>query len=293
MRVTQGMVLDRLLANLSFNQRRLQETNSAITSGKRVQRPADDPIAVAQSLGLAGDLRQVDQYRRNIVTIRGWLQATEEALGHVTDLIQRARELAITGANETLSQTQRSNIAAEVQQLFQRGIDLGNTTHSGRYIFAGFQVATPPYQASGNPEGFVYLGDGGKLQQEFETNRTVPINVPGGAVFPSALAALRELLDGLNISNPGQIRSSIGALDAAVDAVLATRAEVGARQERVSAADEGLQDARVTLQKELSSAVDVDLAQALVEFNAQQNVYQASLKASTLAIQPSLLDFFR
>lgn len=293
MRVTQGMVLDRLLANLSFNQQRLQETNNTITSGKRVQRPADDPIAVAQSLGLAGDLRQVDQYRRNIVTVRGWLQATEEALGHVTDLIQRARELAITGANETLSQTQRSNVAAEVQQLFQRGIDLGNTTHSGRYIFAGFQVATPPFQASGSPEGYVYLGDGGRLQQEFETNRTVPLNVPGGTVFPPALTALRALLNGLNTSDSTQIRASVGALDAAADAVLATRADVGARQERIISADERLQDARVALQNELSSAVDVDLAEALVEFNAQQNVYQASLKASTLAIQPSLLDFFR
>lgn len=293
MRITQGMVTSTLLENISNNQRQLEESQNRIASGKRVRRPADDPVAVSQALDLKGEIREMEQYRRNIAGARSWLQATEVAMNDLGLVVQRARELALAAGNDALSSAQRANIAAETQQLFEGLLDLGNTKHGGRFLFAGFQVATKPFQPAANPQGYVYLGDGGQIRQEVEPNTATVVNTPGNVLFASGLSAIKALLDGLTASNGTQIRASVSSLDSAMDEVLAQRAGVGAKEERLVAADERLQDMLVETQRQLSGAVDADMAQAVVELTTRQTVYDASLRAGAHAMQPSLLDYLR
>ncbi len=103
MRITLGMIAENSLRNIQANQTRVDQLQNQITSGSRINKPSDDPIGTAQALGLQESLDQSKQYGRNIDQANSWLNATDSALGSVTDALHRARELAVQAANGTFS----------------------------------------------------------------------------------------------------------------------------------------------------------------------------------------------
>ncbi len=291
MRVTNSMLISSTLENINKNALRLEKNSQLVSSGRRLSKPADDPVAVARALQLRADLRAVGQYRRNVDAARAWMRASEVALRGSTDIIQRARELAVMGASGSLSPLQRAQIAAEVQQLFESVLELANAKHGGQYLFAGFKVGTPPFAAAGNPQGFNYLGDAGVVERELDANAKIAVNVDGVVAFGPILTAIKKLKDALDISDIAQINISIGDLDTALNGVLSMLATNGAKTSRVEMTDERLLDVRLGIQRELSNTEDVDMAEALLEQTVAANVYQASLMVGTQVIQPSLLDY--
>src|SRR3979411_3344182 len=117
MRITMGMMAENSLRNIEANQTRVQNLQDQITSGSRINKPSDDPIGAAQALSLQESLDQSAQYGRNIDQGTSWLNATDSALGSVTDSLHRARELAVQAANGTLTPSDRNAIQAEISQL--------------------------------------------------------------------------------------------------------------------------------------------------------------------------------
>ena len=293
MRITTSMMIGVTLANISTNQNRLAELQDRITSGQKLRRPQDDPVAVAQAMSVKADLKRVAQYRRNLLMAGGWLNATETALQQVTSLVQRARELAVTASNGALPPQQRGTIAAEVKQLFASAVDLGNSKQGNRYVFGGFGVLDKPFQVAGNPAGYSYLGDSGEIRVEVTPNTTVTVNTPGTRVFPVVLQAMKDLQTALENSDVPGIGLATSALDSALDSSLGELAAIGAKSSSVDTADQRAQDVNIDKQQQLSNLADTDMAEALLQFNTQQAVYQASLKTAGQAIQPSLLDYLK
>jgi flagellar hook-associated protein 3 FlgL len=85
----------------------------------------------------------------------------------------------------------------------------------------------------------------------------------------------------------------LAALDAASDTILTTRASVGARTNRLTAAADRLQQLEQAQTQQLSATEDADVAQTMIDFSTQSAVYQAALKAGANLIQPSLLNFLK
>jgi flagellar hook-associated protein 3 FlgL len=105
--------------------------------------------------------------------------------------------------------------------------------------------------------------------------------------------ALNTLVSGLQSGNQATIQSSLTKISTAIDSVNLSRAEVGARMNRVQLLQSQQSSANTRLSSELSNVKDVDMAQAITNFSMAQNVYQASLKAAGQTLQPSLLDYLK
>ena len=75
------------------------------------------------------------------------MDATASSLGDLGDLLAKARIEAERGANETLSYEIRQTITAEIDEYFQQAVNIGNTEHLGRQIFAGYRVDQQPFVA--------------------------------------------------------------------------------------------------------------------------------------------------
>jgi flagellar hook-associated protein 3 FlgL len=105
--------------------------------------------------------------------------------------------------------------------------------------------------------------------------------------------ALSELQTGLSAASPDTLQKSLGDMDTALSAVLTTRSQIGAKANRLDFLKTRLTDVQVNLTGLLSDVKDVDMAQAITNFSMAQTTYQASLKASAQALQPSLLDYLR
>lgn len=315
MRITNIMLTSNFLRNIYVSLRRLEEAQDRLASGKEVQCPSDDPVRVVCALALRSDLGEARQYIRNIKDARAWMEVTEGALGNATEVLQRARELALYGATDTLPQESRKALAREVEQLKEQLGLIANTTLGGRYIFGGTQTGEPPvgeeykdvWQQEA-PEGYVYndfwQGNDKPIKYEIAPNVAIPVNCSnaeklfhgdnGSEVKPGAIAVLHKLAYFLEENRLGsEISQCIGEIDQVIDNVLATRGEFGARVNRTEMALDRLQQNEIKQTELLSQAEDADIAEAIMNLKNQENVYRLSLATGARIIMPTLVDFLR
>ncbi|MFV9566931.1 flagellar hook-associated protein FlgL [Thermoanaerobacter mathranii] len=297
MRVTDGMLITNFLNNYHNNLEKLQKNQNMLSTGKRISRPSDDPVAVATSLRIRTDMARNDAYTKNADEVQSWLNITDTALGQLGDLLQRTRELAVEGANGTLTQADMQKIAEEIKQLKAQMIQVGNTQYNGRYIFAGFKTTTQPFSEDNNS----YNGDNGLIEFEVGAGgNKIAVNVPGDKVFDVDLTGTSQLLvmmdnlkSALDSGDHQAVSNLIADVDKQLENVLAVRAEVGAKSNRVDLIKNRLQDDNYNFTVLLSKNEDADLAQVITNLKMDENVYRASLAAGARIMQPSLIDFLR
>jgi len=286
-RITHNVLSETVLAGLNAALERLDRLQDQVTSGKRFTRPSHDPVGVARSLDHRTALAATEQYLRNVDSALAWLQATDIALAGAGDVFQRARELGVRAANNALSADDRSAIVAELDQLTAQLLELSNTSYDDQYLFAGLKTGTRPFAVAGGP----YQGDTGQVLREVGPQSVLAVNIPGQPAFSDGFAALAGLRAAV-LSNDGvAISSALATLDTAHAGLLAARAQAGAKMNRLEAVMQQLQEQRTNLKQLLSQVEDADMAETLVLYNEQQNVYRAALGAGARAIQPSLLDY--
>lgn len=144
MRVTQSMLSNNMLTNLSNSYERLAKLQNQITTQKKFSKPSDDPAAAMMGMTYRKNLNQVEQYSSNMSKATSWTETTDSALGQAISALQRIRELAVQASNGTYESNQRGSIAAEIAQLKQHLIDIGDTQLGGQYIFNGYKTNTRP-----------------------------------------------------------------------------------------------------------------------------------------------------
>jgi flagellar hook-associated protein 3 FlgL len=293
MRVTQQMLADTTITNLRSNVSRLQDLENALTTGKRINRPSDDPPAVTRTLTYTSDLSAGDSYLNTIDNSLTWLNTTDDALAEGGSLLQRARELAVEGSNGSLAPQDMANIGVEIGHILDQMIVTGNSSLRGERLFAGDKIDADPFAKAANPAGFTYTGDNAQMQREYDLNAQVTINTDGQATFGPAITALTNLANHLNSGNPSLVSGDIAAIDQALDTVLSARANVGAKVNRLTAAQDRQSLLQVNLEGLRSKVADTDYADALSKFTIQENVYKASLQVGGQALQPSLLDYLK
>jgi flagellar hook-associated protein 3 FlgL len=247
----------------------------------------------------------VQQYQRNIGEAVAWQNITDAALSKINDAVQRARELTIGAATDSAGQAARNATAQEIDQLIETIKGESNASYGGAYVFAGTAIDQKPY-GLGTPVNDTYAGDTGTVAREIGPGVSVPINVVGRTILGDGqgppgdgklLNVLRDITDHLRggtVADGNALRGQdLKNLDANLGALTQARATVGATTNRLEAADARLQQVEETTTKLLSDVEDADMAQTLIDFSMQQNVYQSALRAGSNIIQQSLLDFLR
>jgi len=182
MRITSSTLRDAFLDTLQQAQQRLLQTQTQIATGRKVNKPSDDPLAAARIGELEASLSRIDQYQSNALLAQNRLGLEEEALVGVVNGLQRIRELAVQANNATTGPESRQAVAVELRQQLQNLLALANTTDGqGRYLFAGFHEETQPFAQT--PTGFVYSGDDGQQGVSISDHRVIFTGDPGSEVF--------------------------------------------------------------------------------------------------------------
>ena len=300
-RITEAMTGRRLLADLNASTNKIAQFQSQISSGRRIQKPSDDALATHNAMRLRTELQGLETDQRSISDAKGWLDTTESALGAMTDIAQRARELALQGANGTLAQSDRNKIADEVDQLIETTKSTANANYGGRYVFSGTLTDQKPYLAGpvDTWQGDVAYG---RIYRTIGAGQTIQVNVRGDDVLGNGagdgkfLATLRNLAADLRGGAAGvdNLRANtLGDLETNLEEITSARGVVGALTTRIESAGARLAQMEEATTSLLSENEDTDIAKALIELTTQQSVYQAALRSGQTLIQPSLLDFLR
>ena len=292
MRVTQNMIYDSANQSIAGTLSQLQKASEKVSSQKQLNRPSDNPADARSAVQLHDTLSELNQFLRNIDVASSKVDAQDTALGSAGDLLQRANELAIEGANGTLDAGDRQAIGEEVSQLIEAMAQDAGAKVNDEYVFSGFRVDRPPYTVTGPGTVSAYQGDHGVSVARVGAGSTMQISVSGDSVFQPALDALNQLKTDLAAGNPVQ-PGTITQIQGALDSMLATRAQIGARANRLDQTKSSQQALVTSNQALLSQLEDADMPSAITELTKRQTTYQATLAVTAKVIQTSLLDYLR
>jgi flagellar hook-associated protein 3 FlgL len=194
MRVTNGMMVNNMMRNITRNYSRMDKLQEMMATGKKFNRPSDDPIGVSRSLRLNTEVATMGQYKRNVDDTVSWLSSTEMAMDNIGEILKRAKELTVQAASDTNSVNERNAIAGEIKELRNQLVQIANTTYAGSYIFSGFKTDKPLLKTNGE-----YDIGGGKLtgDEVIETNVGIGdrmgMNSIGQRIFGLCLDPLTDL----------------------------------------------------------------------------------------------------
>ena len=294
MRITNAQLSRNFLSNLNDTLSRLAKIQRQISSGKTINRPEDDPAKVVEILRFSAAIEDVTQFIRNSERSGDFMSASESALNTLTSTLQRARELAVQGANGALSPSDLTSIRSEVVQLFAEGISIGNVKFGDQFLFSGTKTTTQPYTYDASTFVATYAGNTNNIKIEIDRGDTIDSNTPGSSVYTAVFTSLKSLIDNLAAADHAAVGgASLQQIDSALDGVLQTRAGVGARIQRVRAVADRLENLNVRQREVLSRVQDLDFAAGVTELAMAETAYRASLAAGARVLQPSLLDFLR
>jgi flagellar hook-associated protein 3 FlgL len=280
-------------------QTRLNDIQLQLASGKKLNKPSDDPAAAVQVLNLGDVSERLAQYQRNAGMAQSRLEQEDGVLDGIGNLLQRVRELAVQGNNGSMDQSNRQAIAYEIKQHLEAFQQLANSQDAnGEYLFSGFKSDTPAYSHDGAGT-FTYNGDTGQRRVQIGENRDVAVGDPGSSIFDDMPANaggntnLGEVIYALaaNYDAGNADDNALADLDTAIGRILDTRSKVGAR---LAAIDDqrgynDTQDLAVVQVK--SSLEDLDYAEAVSRFNQQLVGLQASQQAFSRVQNLSLFNF--
>ena len=253
MRINNNVVAFNANRNLGMSNDMLGKSLEKLSSGFRINRAGDDAAGLVISQKLRAEVSGLQQATRNAQDGISFVQTAEGALGEVHNMLNRMRDLAVQAANDTNDTAARDAIDAEITALSDEIGRIGaDTTFSGAAVFTtdtlNFQVGSE--------------GDAGNQIQATvgELNNT---DIGG-----SDLTALA-------VDSAANARTSIEAIDTAIDAVSTTRGSLGAAQNRFESTIRNLQVTTENLSASESRIRDADMASEMVEFTKNQILQQA------------------
>ena len=187
MRITQSTLYSRALFDIQRGLFRYSQLQTEVATGRRVNRPSDDPAAALRVLPLRGELRDLAQFGENVSLARETLDISAASLEDGSSVMQRVRELATQAANGTLSSSDRASISAEVDQLLDQMLGIANSRRGERYLFGGTETGAPPFslETFGGRTRAVYGGNRDSLEVSVSPGMSAELNMPGDSVFLS------------------------------------------------------------------------------------------------------------
>jgi len=294
MRISARSTTDRLLAHIQEATTRLNETQERVASGRRINRPSDDPFATARAMAARSTLDLVTQRTRTVDLARTELGVVESALTALGSVMTRAQELSVQADSSGLDSGARQQIATEVSEMLNEVLSIATTSHAGRQVFGGHQggpAFAPDVPA--NPTAFTYQGDTGQVLREIGEGERIAVNIPGEPLFDGIFASLIAFRDGLLANDRTAMNAASSQIGAEIDTVLTARGEVGARVRRLDMAWVRLEEEEVALKTAISGLEEVDITAEVVELQMRDTAFQAALAATGRSLGVSLLDFLR
>lgn len=308
MRVTSNMMNAQLLLNLNRNGNRMSDLQTQMSTGRKINKPSDDPVGITYSMRYRAELASNEQYQDNVDGALSWMEFSDQMIGQVGSIIQRLKELTVQASNSTNPQSALDSIKTEVEQLKEQLIDIGNSKLNGKYIFNGQTYDIKPYDFPKDANNLSdttlagdLLTDSGDINYIVGDSIQLSINISGNDIFGNPdekdgdhlFTMIDRLTTALGTSDFPAISSQLDLLDSRLDKVMTARAEIGAKVNRVELMGGRLEDLGINLTDMQSKTEDADYEKLIIQSKIQESIYNASLSAGAKIISTSLVDFLR
>jgi flagellar hook-associated protein 3 FlgL len=304
MRVTNQMLHSLMQREVGNRQGDVYTTQARLATGRRIDRPSDDPSGYARISRLSRDLSQIEQFSANIDAARLDLLVTDNAIQRTVGIFQRGQELVVKASDGTASDGDLQAMATEVDLLLDGALDAANSSLGGRYVFAGNRTSTRPFSGvdtdgDGLIDAVTYNGDTGAHRAEISAGTYIASNVPGGdpggsgGVFQTdtldLFQDLIDLRDSLNSGASPALDDTLQRFAQDHDHLVTRLSSVGAHLERLSIAETLNSSNETSSLNALDQAESIDIAEAVVDLSRKQAAYEAALRATAALLDGNTL----
>lgn len=179
MRITNSMTRNNVLWSINKTEEKLDFYQTQMSTGKKIQRPSEDPIVAVRALKFRTNVREVSQYQTNSEDAISWLSTSEQSISNASGMLNRIRDLSLQATSDTFSINDVDTMVAEIEQIKVQLVNEGNVSYAGRYIYSGFKTETPLVYTS---EPFPMPNY--TITEHFESSKIEPIDKAFAEVTP-------------------------------------------------------------------------------------------------------------
>jgi len=301
MRIATGYAQKVALDGITDRQAALIKSQEQLSSGKRINRPSDDPAAAAEAEKVRSRQARMDAEKRAVGYAQQQLSNADNTIGDATSLLQNARETLLRGANATNNASDRYTIGANLSAIRDQLLAVANRSDgTGGFVFGGQGANSAPIAA----DGTTYNAQPGTVQVGQELSSPVSLDgranftaSPTGAgtesIFAQLDAAIAVFKDpaATAASAAAIAQSTLGGVDRSIDRLGVTRATVGERLNAIDTHLKDLENGTIDNASRMSALTDVDFAAAISNMTQNQTTVEAALKSYSTISKMSLFNF--
>jgi len=308
MRATQTTTYRSLQAFLDRTSDKLASLQLQAATGKRMNRPSDDPTAISPVLSARTQIKASDRYIETIESGLDRIDGMDGYLDSIENTLVRIKEISIGAVNGALNDKDMQTYADEVHQLRESLLDDANAQIDGKYLFAGFAEKTQPFTFNSATPAIppvLYNGDDGRLEFEIAPNELIEVNISGnglmmgdfdndGTTDPGAVdifLLVTNLEQELQANNPAGVEALMDPLETAADQVRGQRSLKGNIGHRLEIARDHMEQIKIDMETFRSRFEDADILETITELEKQQQSFQAALSVTGKVSELSILDY--
>lgn len=316
MRIATANAYESAIQNLQRRQAEMSESQMQLTTGKRVNRASDDPVAAARAERAQAAISRNNTDQRAVDASRNAMTIGESALGDAIELMQSARETMVAAGNGSYSDGERRALASKLEEVRKQLLSIANRPDgNGGHVFGGQGGSTAPFLETPNPDPagsppfiVTFQGQGGSLQSR--SGEPVGLTIDGDRtwlkgrdnatgeitnrnVFDALSTAIARLKAPATTSQALKetVQEGINHLDEVLGNMQSARAEVGEILNRLDGIEGRIGTLKLVAQTEQSNAQDLDMVEAISNFQAQNSGYEAALRTYASVQKLSLFQF--
>jgi flagellar hook-associated protein 3 FlgL len=298
MRVTFNAQNRNSTAGLEDAASRLLEFQRQVSTGKRIEKPSDDPSATLGSIGEHAETAAIDQYARATDTVASRLAVVDTVLSDLITQLERAQVSAASARGTTKTQLQRDAAATDLEGIRDTIFGDMNTSFNGTFVFSGSASTVAPYSRVGSGPVSAYAGSTSEMIVDIDRQRAVKIAFNGelltqGSDAQDIFAEFDDLIAAVRAGDDAAIDAGMTALERMFNRVSTAQGRVGADQRTLDEQKIRLSELGRASAKRLSALEDTNLAEAITGMAQADAAYRAALGAVSSVTRMSLMDYLR
>lgn len=295
MRVTDNLKYEIFTRNLTKIKELIDRTQNKIASGKKILTPSDDPVVASSGIGLEAEKAVIVQHERNLGKLKTLAGYYDTAITGINELLTKAKEVAVTQSSDTMDATTRRSSAEQIKGIIEQLVTIGNTKLGNTYIFAGEKTDTTPFTLNSDYT-VTYNGTDEVPSIYIDRSTKENMGISGKRVFitdTNIFNVLKDLKDALETNDIDGIRASLNELESALDKTQTNLSYVGTYLSRIEDYILYKETQDLDIDETISNMLDVDIAQAVTDFNMLTNAYQAMLYSMGKIQELNVLNYLK
>ncbi len=259
---------------------RISKLNEQVATGKRINRPSDDPGRISQLHNVRQQLSNQDVFQKNSSQAEQLLNVADTALRDIHGTLTEARELAIQFSNESYNGGQRGEAAVVTESLFGRALSSSNIQFNGRSIFAGTAYDGEAYDSTG-----AYAGSNDSPSTVVGEGLSVNTGFDGSDLLTKSsdmFGAITDLKDALEADDTVAITAALDGIDDALTDIENSRVEVGGQMRRALDSTDLAANLEVELTQAKATIEETNVVDAYTKLVQLQTNFDAAMQVTSM-----------